>query len=612
MACSKYTLTNTGSTLVNFNYRRCDDSLWQYQVELNPNQTKNIWLLNNTYSIAPSFRNSVVLVNQGAFPPVTASNTPTPTNTPTSTNTPTPSNTATNTPTPTQTQTQTQTPTNTETPTNTPTQTQTQTQTGTPTQTPTPTQTQTPTTTFLYFIYSLGFGNNASDACNDFAASPQTVYGQVVDGPGPNVGEFLYQTPGNPLTNPVSDGYYSNGTAWFIVSGGLGEITQTDPNGCIGLPTATPTSTPTNTPTNTGTPAETPTNTPTNTGTPTGTPTNTPTGTPTQTPTPTANRFAFTVYSGTTSDEACGLYFPSITIYGEEQTFDDNTILYDTIVGPSVGNLTGYFNNSQIVVQLNNGVETGGYVACQTLTPTPTQTQTQTPTQTSTQTPTQTSTQTPTPTQTPTQTGTPTQTPTPTGNRFAFSVYSGTTSDEACGLYFSPITIYGEDSLFDENIIFYNTIIGPSTENLNGYFNNSQIVVQLNNGTQTGGFSVCQTLTPTPTQTSTQTPTPTNTQTPTQTSTQTPTPTSTFAYYTYSLGTGGTENAACSATPQTIYGTVAGGPGPNVNETLYLTAGIPPTNEAPNGWYSDGTKTIEIDGSLGPGKINYVNPIGCS
>lgn len=111
MACSKYTLTNTGSTLVNFNYRRCDDSLWEYQVELEPNQTKNIWLIDNTFSISTLFRNSVVLVNEGVFPPVSASNTPTPTQTPTPTNTPTPSVTATNTPTPTETTTSTPTPT---------------------------------------------------------------------------------------------------------------------------------------------------------------------------------------------------------------------------------------------------------------------------------------------------------------------------------------------------------------------------------------------------------------------------------------------------------------------------------------------------------------------
>ena len=394
------------------------------------------------------------------------------------------------------------------------------------------------------------------------------------------------------VPNPVSDGYYSNGTAWYIVSGGLGEITSSDPNGCVGLPTATPTPTPTNTPTNTGTPAETPTN----------TPTNTPTGTPTQTPTPTANRFSFTVYSGTTSDESCGQYFPSITIYGEEPIFDDNTIFYDTIAGPSIGTLTGYFNNSQIVVQLSNGSETGGFVACQTLTPTPTQTQTQTPTQT----------QTGTPTQTPTQTGTPTQTPTPTANRFAFTVYTGTTSDESCGQYFPSVTIYGEEAIFDENNVFYNTIVGPSTENLNGFFNNSQIVVELNNGTQTGGFSACQTLTPTPTQTQTQTQTPTPTQTQTQTPTNTPSPTPTFAYYTYSLGTGATENDACTnfATPTTIYGTVAGGPGPNIGETLYLTAGIPPTNPVPNGWYSNGTATFEVTG--GSGVVSSANPTGCS
>ena len=69
MACSKYTLTNTGATQVNFNYRRCDDAMWEYQVELEPNQTKNIWLIDNSYSIAPLFVPNVVLVNDGAFPP---------------------------------------------------------------------------------------------------------------------------------------------------------------------------------------------------------------------------------------------------------------------------------------------------------------------------------------------------------------------------------------------------------------------------------------------------------------------------------------------------------------------------------------------------------------
>ena len=391
MACSKYTLTNTGSTIVNFNYRRCDDSMWEYQVELYPNQTKNIWLINNTYSIAQLFESSVVLVNQGVFPPIYPSPTPTmtpsvtPTNTPTpsvtATNTPTPTNTSSNTPTPTNTETPTptQTPTNTETPTNTPTQTQTgtpdvtttptntetptntptQTQTGTPnvtatptntetptstptptidrisytvyygatqddacgqynststiygnnsqfdlcsefwnvatggptvdmtgyykngnyvveldsngntvglgslcqtltptptntetptptptntetptntptvttTETPTATPTTTPTATFGYYTYSLGTGGTANDACTDFISAPNTIYGTVAGGPGPNVEEFLYFNTA--LTIPVADGYYSNGTAAFLVSGGAGEVTGVDPTACI-------------------------------------------------------------------------------------------------------------------------------------------------------------------------------------------------------------------------------------------------------------------------------------------------------------------------------------------------------------------------------------------
>jgi hypothetical protein len=164
MACSKYSLTNTGTTLTNFNYRRCDDTMWQYQVSLEPNQTKNIWLIDDTYST--SFVTGIVLTNEGVFPPVNVTPTPssssipvtptttptnTPTNTPTVTQTPSASATigltptATETTTPTPTTTQTNTPTNTETPTNTPTNTETTTP--TPTETPTATVTETPTNT---------------------------------------------------------------------------------------------------------------------------------------------------------------------------------------------------------------------------------------------------------------------------------------------------------------------------------------------------------------------------------------------------------------------------------------------------------------------------------
>ena len=355
MACSKYTLTNTGSTTVNFSYQRCDDALWDYQVELTPNQRKNIWVINGTYTVAPSFKNVISLVNQGVFPPVAITPTPTQTPSATPTNTPTPSVTATNTPTPTNTQTptatntetptntptptntetptNTPTPTNTETPTNTPTPTNTQTSTSTPTptqtptptsplqsfsvfsgitsneaceagvsvtiyafnplfdqntqfyttstaevlsdmagffsdgtsvtqlasngsqvgvftlcdvlvtptptitqtstSTPTPTVTQTPTSTFAWYTYSLGTGSTFTDACLAFSASPQTIYGSVAGGVGPNVGEYLYETTGRPLTDVVPNGFYSNGTAWYQVTGGAGQITSSDPNGCI-------------------------------------------------------------------------------------------------------------------------------------------------------------------------------------------------------------------------------------------------------------------------------------------------------------------------------------------------------------------------------------------
>ena len=104
MACSKYALTNTGTTVVNFNYRKCSDAMWEYQVSLEPNQTKNIWLIDNTYSTA--FLSNIVLTNEGVFPPVavtpTSSPIPvTPTVTETTTPTPTPTVTETTTPTPT-------------------------------------------------------------------------------------------------------------------------------------------------------------------------------------------------------------------------------------------------------------------------------------------------------------------------------------------------------------------------------------------------------------------------------------------------------------------------------------------------------------------------------
>ena len=91
MSCSKYILSNTGTTIVTFNYQRCDDAEWEYQNELEPNQTKTIWAVDTTYS--SPFISGIVIAADEAFPPTpTPSKTPIPTVTPTNTPTPTPTN----------------------------------------------------------------------------------------------------------------------------------------------------------------------------------------------------------------------------------------------------------------------------------------------------------------------------------------------------------------------------------------------------------------------------------------------------------------------------------------------------------------------------------------
>ena len=202
----------------------------------------------------------------GASPTQTETPTQTPSETPTQTptQTETPTNTPFETPTNTPSETPTQTPTasNTETPTQTPTNTSTPTNTETPTNTPTETPTQTPTATRSYWEYTLGYDASvALTACSNYTLSPSSYYGAPGDGPGPNIGETLYTDSG--LTTPVPDGYYSNGTAWYQVTGGLGLITSADPNGCLISPTPTVSNTPTTTPTNTPTQTTTPTPTPT-------------------------------------------------------------------------------------------------------------------------------------------------------------------------------------------------------------------------------------------------------------------------------------------------------------------------------------------------------------
>ena len=404
MACSKYSLTNTGTTLTNFNYRRCDDTMWQYQVSLEPNQTKNIWLIDDTYST--SFVTGIVLTNEGVFPPVNVTPTPssssipvtptttptnTPTNTPTVTQTPSASATigltptATETTTPTPTTTQTNTPTNTETPTNTPTNTETttptptetptstvtETPTNTPTNTETPTPTETPTATVTEtptntptvtntptqgrYTFAITSGSTSNVACDSGAAG--TIYGD--ESIFNNNTQFY-----NSLTGPVSinmTGYYANS----------GVVVLLDTNGfetggytlCSILPTLTPTPTVTETPTNTPTVTETPTNTPTvtqtptNTETPTQTPTETPTETPTNTPTPTPT-VGYYVYSFgydlASSVTACSATPSNYYLSPSLNPLDVGDYIY-TDTSLTTPALNGYYSNSIGWYQVTGG-----------------------------------------------------------------------------------------------------------------------------------------------------------------------------------------------------------------------------------------------------------------
>jgi hypothetical protein len=472
MACSKYTLTNTGSSIANFSYRRCDDNMWQYQVPLDPSEVKNIWLINNSYTTA--FSNAIVLVDQGPFPPLNATATPTPTPTLTPTNTPTPSITASQTPTQTQTQTQTQTPTQT--------QTQTPTQTGTaavtPTQTETAAVTPTPTPTPGFYEFSLGFAETPNMACS---ATQSSYYTITSSGPVLATGEILYSN--SSLTTPAVSGYYSDGTDWYevgVTGSTSGVVINKVVSGCLNLVTPTPTAS----------------------VTPSITPTNTVTPSPTD---PQPVRYTFTPnHSESSSIEACSTVLTA-TIFGEEPIFSDNTFFFGCSSGLCPGvDLSGWYVISGIVYEL----DASGTVLNSTLcggTPTPTPTSTLTPTPTSTQilTP------------TPTQSGTPAVTPSPTPSSFGTTTFKVTMLGSArallnsytltespyigaSGVGFSattgtyplaagPATVYGtHDALNSSTVTFEIDSSGSGSVSI-FYFVNGSIVSGLNNSAISAG-----------------------------------------------------------------------------------------------------------------------------
>lgn len=325
MACSKYNLTNTGTTIVTFNYQRCDDALWQYQVELLPNEVKNIWLLNNTYSSAFP---RIVLVNEGEFPSLTVTPTPSITASATPTNTPTPTNTVTNTSTQTQTPTpsttaavtQTPTPSTTETATPTPTPTTTETATPTPTPTLTPTETDTPLRTTFSCCHSESSSQEACDCIQN-----ATIFGNDA-------------TFGNNLQfYGCENGFCPEVdlSGWYVNSGVLVQLNSSGARLNYSTCAATPTPTPTNT--------------------------NTPTPTTTPTATPAFAEFSFG--TGLTSNDACSS--SGTTIYGSPAApdFPDfGDILY-TDSGLTTPAPDGYYSDGTEWCQVTGGsgaVSSGG------------------------------------------------------------------------------------------------------------------------------------------------------------------------------------------------------------------------------------------------------------
>jgi len=306
MDCIKYILTNSGSTIVTYNYQKCDNFEIRYQVSLYPNQSKTIWAIEGSLQIPNIYLNdlsiekSVFIIPSDTPTPiptfeVTKTPTPTPTQTPTIelTSTPTSSVALTPTSTPTQTPTieLTSTPTSSValTPTSTPTQTPTIELTSTPTSSValTPTSTPTPTSSVALTPTETLTSTPTETLTSTPTSTPtQTPTIELTSTPTSSVAltptETLTSTPTQtptieltptPTTTPSETSeqllVYQN-NQYIYLQNGLDIIkTQFDQ---IPIITPTITQTETSTPTSTPTPTQTETSTPTNTPTPSITP----------------------------------------------------------------------------------------------------------------------------------------------------------------------------------------------------------------------------------------------------------------------------------------------------------------------------------------------------
>jgi len=69
MEGQKYVIQNTTSSIVFINYQRLSDNMWQYQVPLEPNQVRTLWVVTGTFN--PNYNNSPLnVIEEEVFPPV--------------------------------------------------------------------------------------------------------------------------------------------------------------------------------------------------------------------------------------------------------------------------------------------------------------------------------------------------------------------------------------------------------------------------------------------------------------------------------------------------------------------------------------------------------------
>lgn len=59
MECYRYSISNLGSEIISFNYQKCNNYQWEYNVELLPNESKNIWALEGSFNMSKFYDSSV-------------------------------------------------------------------------------------------------------------------------------------------------------------------------------------------------------------------------------------------------------------------------------------------------------------------------------------------------------------------------------------------------------------------------------------------------------------------------------------------------------------------------------------------------------------------------